>query len=75
MWRQAQQTHCIPTSPSIQATGTKSEPTNKNVLLSRLEYRVANIKEELGIRKVCETSDEGNLVLNKFLVEIKDEDK
>ena len=45
------------------------------MLLSRLEYRVANIKEELGIRKMCETSDEGNLVLNKFLVEIKDEDK
>ena len=75
MWRQAQQTHCLPTSPSIEATGTKSEPTNKNVLLSSLESRVANLKVELDIRKVCETCDEGDLVLKQFLVEIKDEDK
>ena len=75
MWRQAQQTHCLPTSPSIEATGTKSETTNKNILLSSLESRVANLKVELDIRKVCETHDEGDLVLKQFLVEIKDEDK
>ena len=49
--------------------------TNKNVLLSSLESRVASLKVELGVIKVCATSDEGDLVLQQFLAEIKDEDK
>ena len=45
------------------------------MLLPSVKYRVANIKVELIIIKVCEKSDEGDLVLQQFLVEIKDEDK
>ena len=75
MWRQSQQTHFLTTSPSIEDAGTKSELTDKNALLSSLESRVANLKVELDVIKVCETHDEGDLVLKQFLVEIKDEDK
>ena len=56
--------HILP----IEITGTKS------LLLSSLESRVANLKVELGVIKVCATSDEGDLVLQQFLAEIKDED-
>ena len=59
----------------IEATGTKSLPANKNVLLSSIESRVDNLKVELGINKVCDTSDKGTLVLQQFLAEIKDQDK
>ena len=59
----------------IETTRIKYLPTNENVLLPSVKYRVANIKVELIIIKVCEKSDEGDLVLQQFLVEIKDEDK
>ena len=45
------------------------------MLLSSVESRVANLKVELIFSKVYDTSDEGDLVLQKFLAEIKDEDK
>ena len=50
-------------------------PANKNVLISSIESRVDNLKVEIIIRNVCDTYDEGDLFLQQFLAEIKDEVK
>ena len=47
----------------MKAAETQSTPTDKNELLSSLEYRVSKIKVELSIPKVDNTSDECDLVL------------
>ena len=50
-------------SPPMENAWIKSLPTNKNVLMSSLESRVANVKVDLSISKVCDTSDEGDLIM------------
>ena len=49
-----------PPQPPIESLGNKSLPSNKNVVLSSLEHRVANLKAELDISKVYDISDEGD---------------
>ena len=72
----AQKPYFLPALPQqTQALENKSLPTKKYTLLSSLEYRVDNLKLELGISKVCDTSNEGDFIMQKLLAEIKDQDK
>ena len=43
--------------------------------MSSLEYRAADLKAELDIGKVSCVRDEGDLDLQQFFAEIKNEDK
>ena len=60
---------------SIESTATTSVPQDKNALLSSLESRVANLNAELEVEYKDITGDEGDLDLQQFLLENKDECK
>ena len=61
--------------PPMESTATTSEPQDKQTLLSNLESRVADLKAELEVESKEVSEDEGDLDLQHFLAEIKDEDK
>ena len=59
----------------MKSTATTSVPQDKSVLLSSLESWVSDLKAELGAEDKDITGDEGDLYLQQFLAEIKEEDK
>ena len=59
----------------MKSTTTTSVPQDKSVLLSSIESWEANLKSELVAEAKDSTGDEGDLDLQQFLSEIKDEDK
>ena len=61
--------------PSMELTTTTSVPQDNSAFLSNLESRVSNLKSGLELEAKDVTRDEGDLDLQHFLAEIKDEDK